>query len=93
MAAKLGVSLKQYRQIELDAVPPPKVPPGLKKIKLTKQDELRLWRKRSGLTLLEIGRAINRCAYWVSMMERGSVDNEKLVTFYESHGNAVCPTN
>lgn len=75
------MSIHTYRELELAWDSP--------KLILPVEDRLRphesclLLRRRARMTQAELAKRMGRCRHWVNLMERGLVEHDELVTFWE----------
>lgn len=81
-AARLDLPLARYQLLEVDKEQGLGRPPGVGK--LAPNERCFLYRRRAGKTRAEVAADLGRCQLWVTQMERGRVNCDELVGYWES---------
>lgn len=80
-AARYGLTLAQYRDMELgNAAVPGRI--GLAIGKLLDHEACYLMRRRSGLSVGEVAEEVGCCRYWFHLMETGVKDPARLIDYW-----------
>lgn len=83
-AARYNVSRFVYGQWERDIVEGPEIRMLYLTGSLQGHERCLLYRRRAKVTQGQVARKLKRCRWWVNMMERGVINCDELLWFWES---------